>query len=785
MAELSPKTVTFINRQGQKEDRQIYSPGQIQGFLNTGFQVVSNPFDAEKVASTDSLAGTMTQQATAPTQTNTVQNFNTEMVKPTTISSTQADGEYYDNQKWLQDEQTRLNEQIAQRQKEQEDLIRTRYQARGAQLKREQGEETKSMDVLQFRLGRKDTMYGQGEMSDLAERQRGEISALQSEMNNLISEMKRAVENDEYTKFKTLQTAYNERMDQQLKLKQEMRAQQAFDLEVLMKSREQQAQLVDQIAPNLYNELLDSEDPTSVLQDYSKRYKVDPTILSSSLIKYGNEQRKEDILRTKDSLDAIKQFADLGGTGEFEIPGYGKVNVLSKGITGNYILEKVNGQYVAFDKDTGQIKSLGFGSGDVTPGGITGLVSYLSSPSYSVNKITGTSTVVPPEPGTPQYEEGLNTILEQSKSSPEYEQLFSEYVKQQEELRGMSIANRESLRGNFDKQFAEQIRSVYDEEIKNPAPENIEEVDLSQFSQTTQDIIKGITTLKEVKDSYGTSASNKAIYRRIKEEVDTAKRLGIAVGGADDFEAMANVEQALSSIPVQLRNSEAELERYKSLVEKGLAEGKTPEQVSDRLIGWKITTPSSFSNNLRSRFGSAYLDSTKISEIARNINNGNNAQALRIFESGINNAMREQAPDAFISEATVLNAYNGANQINNYVKKLQKSGSSPVGVVSGTMEKWLGKLKSKEATNVAGQIVTLVADLRNKISGSAVTANETAFLDPIIPNLSDTPANFMIKLNNLAAMPARKLNALRQQFGLPALSPQTLSDMNARVKLYQ
>ena len=186
------------------------------------FQVVSNPFDAEKVASTDSLAGTMTQQATAPTQTNTVQNFNTEMVKPTTISSTQADGEYYDNQKWLQDEQTRLNEQIAQRQKEQEDLIRTRYQAREAQLKREQGEETKSMDVLQFRLGRKDTMYGQGEMSDLAERQRGEISALQSEMNNLISEMKRAVENDEYTKFKTLQTAYNERMDQQLKLKQEM-----------------------------------------------------------------------------------------------------------------------------------------------------------------------------------------------------------------------------------------------------------------------------------------------------------------------------------------------------------------------------------------------------------------------------------------------------------------------------------------------------------------------------------------------------------------------------------
>lgn len=782
MAELSPKTVTFINRQGQKEDRQIYSPGQLQGFTNAGFQVVSNPFDAEKVATTDSLAGTMTQQSTTPTQTNAVENFN-EIVKPTTISSTEADGEYFDNQKWLQDEQTRLNEQIARRQKEQEDLIRQRYQAKEARLRQEQGEEMKSTDVLQFRLGRKDTMYGQAEMTDLAERQRGEISALQGEMNELISEMKRAVENDEYTKFRTLQTAYNERMDQQLKLKQEMRTQAAYDLEMSMKTREQQAQLVDQIAPNLYNELLDSEDPTSVLQDYAKKYGVDPTILSSSLIKYGNEQRKEDILATKDSLEAIKQFADLGGTGEFDIPGYGKVNVVGKGATGNYILEKVNGQYVAFDKDTGMIKNLGFSGSDITPQGVTDFTQYVTSPTISFNRSTGTPVQAPPQPGTPAYEDGLNKIVESSRSTPEYEEAFNAYVKQQEELRGLSIANREGLRPAFEKQFREQIQSVYDEELNNPSPENVEQVDLSQFSQTTQDIIKGITTLDEVEKTFGSSAKDRAAYRAIKTEVDAAKRMGLL--GSSDFESMADVEQALATIPVQLRNSDAEREKYERLVKQGLQEGKTPEQVADRLIGWKINAPSSFSNNLRSRFGSSNLDSTKITEIARNINNGNEAQALRVFESGVNSLMREQAPDAFISEATVLNAYNTTSRIASEIKKLQNSGQNPVGVLSGTMENWLGKLKGKEATSIGGQIVSLVSEMRNRLSGTAVTANETAFLEPLIPSLSDSPANFITKLSNLASMPANKLNALRQQFGLPALNAQTLSSMDARVNLYR
>lgn len=783
MAELSPKTVTFINRQGQKEDRQIYNPGQLQGFTNAGFQVVSNPFDAEKVATTDSLAGTMTQQSTAPTQTNAVENFN-EIVKPTTISSTEADGEYFDNQKWLQDEQTRLNEQIARRQKEQEDLIRQRYQAKEARLRQEQGEEMKSTDVLQFRLGRKDTMYGQAEMTDLAERQRGEISALQGEMNELISEMKRAVENDEYTKFRTLQTAYNERMDQQLKLKQEMRAQAAFDLDIAQKSRETQAQLVEQIAPNLYNELLDSENPTETLQAYSKKYGVDPTIISSSLIKYGETQRKEDLLRTKDSLEAIKQFADLGGSGEFDIPGYGKVNVLAKGSTGNYIVEKINGQYVAFDKDTGTIKDIGFGSKDVNPGSITGLISYITSPNVSINRITGTPVQAPPQPGTPQYENGLNQIIESSRNTPEYQQAFDTYVKQQEELRGMSIANRESLRPAFEKDFREQIKSVYDEELNNPTPENVEKVDLSQFSQTAQDIIKGITTLEEVDKSFGSSAEDRATYRAIKSEIDTAKRMGI-FGGASDFESMADVERALTTIPVQLRNSDAEREKYERLVKQGLQEGKTPEQVADRLIGWKINIPSSFSENLRQKFGSAVLDSTKITDIARNINSGNYTQALRVFEAGINLAMKEQAPDAYISEASVLNSYNNATRIYKEIQKLQKQGDNPVGVVKGTMEQWLGKLKSKEATNIVGQVVTLVAELRNKISGSAVTPSEAAFLEPLIPNLSDSPANFIVKLNNLATMPANKLNALRQSFGLPKLTPQTLSSMDARVNLYK
>jgi len=805
---MATQKVTFLNPQGIETIRDIESPEQITGFEKSGFKTVSNPFTtpapnvAPPTTQTPNYGGLsnvspaeqdLVKQGYTPEQielrrqqanqggrinigqagqaiTSNLANYG---IATSALPSIQSRADLMSAQ---EEAQIRANEE--QRKQMLRQQIASDFQGVINRTEK-QGEQQTGGAEAQLGISR-----GLGASSSRMQL----VNQMQSDINRDIGELEKAkaqaLAKLDFDSADRTEALINQKIEQRGKLQEE-----AFNqsMRLLQESRvqseenkKQQERTLQNIVPNLYNELLDTENPTEVLQDYAKRYGLDPVAISSALISYGTEQRKDDVLASRESMESIKQFADLGGTGEFEVPGYGKINIVGKGETGNYIMEKVNGQYVAFDKDTGKIKPLGFSGSDVTSQGLSDLATYISSPTISINRTTGTSVVVPPAPGTPQYENGLTEIVETSRNTPEYNAAFDAFVKQQEESRGMSIANRETLRPAFEKQFKEEIRSVYDEELKNPSPENVEEVDLSQFSETAQDIIKGITTLEEVQKSYGTSSRDKAIYRSIKNEVDTAKRMGINVGGG--FEEMANVEQALATIPVQLRNSDAEREKYERLVKQGLQEGKKPEQVADRLIGWKINTPSSFANNLRSKFGSSNLDSTKVSQIARNINEGNNTQALRVFESGVNSLMREQAPDAFISEASALYSYNTAKKIADTVRK---TGSSPVGVVKGTMQEWLGKLKSSSATDLQGQIVATVADMRNRLSGTAVTDSEKAFLSPLIPELSDTPANFMAKLNNLARMPANKLNALRQQFGLPALDPKTLSSMDARVNLYK
>lgn len=267
------QTVTFLNKRGEIDERQIADPNQIGGFLKNGFTVLNNPYDniksttAPKVASTDSLAGTMTQSSTSPMPTNTTSNYNLTPQpggknelgqiysggqwvdtndsialkrKPTTISTQDANAEYIDNQQWLSDQQQQLEDNILKAQEAEEKTIRDDYELKKSRLQDSQSEESKSLSALEYKLGRKDTLFGQGEMSDLKRKQEQEVSALNGEMNELIGKMKSAIRSDKYGEFEKLQNAYNQRLDQQLKLKAEMRAQNSADLDAIYKNTQNQ-----------------------------------------------------------------------------------------------------------------------------------------------------------------------------------------------------------------------------------------------------------------------------------------------------------------------------------------------------------------------------------------------------------------------------------------------------------------------------------------------------------------------------------------------------------------
>ena len=261
-----------------------------------------------------------------------------------------------------------------------------------------------------------------------------------------------------------------------------------------------------------------------------------------------------------------------------------------------------------------------------------------------------------------------------------------------------------------------------------------------------------------------------------------AEETAAGLTGAAGFEKFTNEQIALSVIPVQLRNTEVELNRFLEGIRMGLSQGKTPYEVADALMGYKINEPSDFSNGLRQYFAPAGLDSSQINDVARLVNQGANDKAISVIENAAYKQARTNLADQYVAEATVQYTSKKTDEIRNTIKKL--GDSSPVGVVKGTMQDWLGRLRGKEAAEVRAKMTSLVAEMRNRLSGTAVTESEQAFLEPLIPKLGDSPDNFMKKIAELENDPLMRLNSVRQQYELPKLDKATLRDRKLRTPLY-
>lgn len=242
--------------------------------------------------------------------------------------------------------------------------------------------------------------------------------------------------------------------------------------------------------------------------------------------------------------------------------------------------------------------------------------------------------------------------------------------------------------------------------------------------------------------------------------------------------------QALSIIPTQMKNSDAEKELIKKRVTQLWNQGITdPYQIADTFMGYRITNPDEFSTSIRNQFGKTDLDSTQIANVAKLINSGKKTEALTIVENALMNAAKKGDPDSYIGEATVRTAISRANSLQTTIDKL--GDKSPIGVVSGTMETWLGKLKGKEAQKIATQVKNMTAEIRNGLSGTAVTPSEERFLEDLFPQLGNSPDNFITKLNNLKTQPLLELNSLRLMMNIPELDEETLKDKKKRVGLYE
>jgi len=219
--------------------------------------------------------------------------------------------------------------------------------------------------------------------------------------------------------------------------------------------------------------------------------------------------------------------------------------------------------------------------------------------------------------------------------------------------------------------------------------------------------------------------------------------------------------------------------------------GEIRESIMRGLFGYEPTQNQELGDSLISTvMQSIPLADFDMFGLSRLLSDNKPVEAIKKVENALMAEVKKIDPDGFIGEPTVKTAVDRAVKLRNLISgadktKVFKDVENPIGVVKGTMQEWMGRLRSAEAQKIKSQVVSQVAEMRNRLSGTAVTESEERFLEPLIPKISDTPANFMIKLNQLAENPLVELNNLRETIGLPQLDENSLTDNNLRLDLYR
>lgn len=215
------------------------------------------------------------------------------------------------------------------------------------------------------------------------------------------------------------------------------------------------------------------------------------------------------------------------------------------------------------------------------------------------------------------------------------------------------------------------------------------------------------------------------------------------------------------------------------------AQGKDEESIIDELTG--------FSSGTKTPYNSAFRDivigktdpqsqSSYINKVSQLLSGGNYSGAMNTVEDVALTSAKKEDPSSYLGRTT---ASTYTKKIDKVKQLLRDYGLGTVGPISGSLQKVAGKLKSNQATALQGAVSDLTATFRNDIAGSAVTASEASFLEPLIASLTDKQSNFTEKLDSLQNRILTQHNSTRETAGLPKVNVLQILDPKERLKLYE
>jgi len=238
-------------------------------------------------------------------------------------------------------------------------------------------------------------------------------------------------------------------------------------------------------------------------------------------------------------------------------------------------------------------------------------------------------------------------------------------------------------------------------------------------------------------------------------------------------------------IPTQLMNSEIELKKLESNIESLYKAGYSAEDAVLQYMWFNINNPENkdiainLVNAVRSLTNDDNVQSA-VSYISQKINAGDYNAAITKVENLVRAEAKKQEWDGYFDESTARWLVEKANAL----IELANSMPEDIGLFEWTMQKYLKKLKSSDASKLNTAISYLTDEQKLKLVWSNVTDHELEMVKNWIPQLDDRTETFMNKINQLKQNALTNLNARRQTYWLPALDESALMNSTNKKNLY-
>jgi len=247
-------------------------------------------------------------------------------------------------------------------------------------------------------------------------------------------------------------------------------------------------------------------------------------------------------------------------------------------------------------------------------------------------------------------------------------------------------------------------------------------------------------------------------------------------------EAQLQIDDIVNGLPTQLINNVAEIPRWREAVRKQMQAGYTPQQVIDKLSGFRLFEGAD--KGLGTTFFNLMTGTDMApQDLSSLMNRGAVEQAMTTVENAQLSGVKSFFADTDKARSTVKQA--------DQVLKLLNDPSFPkdkLGAFDGRVFKLNRQVTPKEQVKVQqleSALNLLNAPIRVEIVGTAATEAEMGKITGFQADVLDQPEIVLSKVTDLRDSVLRFHNEARSQRGLPQVDNNQLIDNKKRLELYK